>query len=188
MIIGIRAKMKVMQYSSNQGFTLIEILVTILVLSVGVLGVSALLLLSLQNTIDSSHKSYAIYLAENLFERMRANPLAASDYINSNYGKDSFAVTAAVNCETTSCDSEELADFDMVAWHRLLRNKNTESPTADEADADSGNRLLPNAIATVTRVDNPAPLSDVYQLTITWSRVGDDTNSATESYSLMTEI
>jgi type IV pilus modification protein PilV len=181
--------MIVMKYCLNQGFTLIEILVTVLVLSIGVLGVSALLLLSLQNTIDSSHKSYAIYLAENLFERMRANPLAASDYINSDYGMGEFAVTAAVNCKTTSCNSGELADFDMVAWHRLLRNKNTESPTDDEADADSGNRLLPNAEAVVTQiVDNPAPLSDVYQVRIEWSRLGDDTIPSKESYSLMTEI
>lgn len=178
-----------MRYPNNHGFTLLEVLITVLVLSIGILGVAGLQFLSLQSAVDSSHKAYAMHLAEDLFERMRANPLAASNYINADYGSTAFAVTAATDCESAACTKDDLANFDMVAWHRMLRNKNAETPVATEADADSGNRLLPSATAVVSRlVDNPVPLSDVYQVVITWDRVGNNTISSTESYTLITEL
>lgn len=54
----------------QQGFTLIEILVALLVLSVGLVGLSALTLRTLQNAHSSSHFSLASAIALELEERL----------------------------------------------------------------------------------------------------------------------
>src|SRR5262249_56408603 len=57
-----------------RGFTLIEALVALLVLSIGLLGVAALQLTSLRSNPSSSFRSQATLLAYDVVDRMRANP------------------------------------------------------------------------------------------------------------------
>ncbi len=61
-----------------RGFTLIEVLVAILVMSVGLLGVAALQLTSLRANHSSSLRSQATLLAYDIVDRMRANQTAAT--------------------------------------------------------------------------------------------------------------
>lgn len=60
-----------------QGFTLIEVLVALLVLSIGLLGVAGLQLASLRDSQDAYMRSQASILAMDITERMRANRDAA---------------------------------------------------------------------------------------------------------------
>jgi type IV pilus assembly protein PilV len=55
------------------GISLIEILVTLLVTSVGLLGIAALHLNSLRNTYDAGMRTHASVLAADIADRMRAN-------------------------------------------------------------------------------------------------------------------
>ena len=57
----------------NQGFTLVEALIALLVLSIGLLGVAALQLIALQNNNNAMFRSQATYLAYDIADRMRAN-------------------------------------------------------------------------------------------------------------------
>lgn len=61
---------------AQRGFTLIEILVTMVLISVGLLGVAALQLTTLRGNQDSYVRSQASVLANDILDRMRANPLA----------------------------------------------------------------------------------------------------------------
>jgi type IV pilus assembly protein PilV len=60
-----------------KGFTLIEALVALLVLSIGLLGVAALQLTALQNNNNALFRSQATYLAYDIADRIRANRSAA---------------------------------------------------------------------------------------------------------------
>jgi type IV pilus assembly protein PilV len=60
-----------------EGFTLIEALVALLVLSIGLLGVAALQLTALQNNNNALFRSQATYLAYDIADRIRANRSAA---------------------------------------------------------------------------------------------------------------
>lgn len=60
-----------------RGFTLIEALVALLVLSIGLLGVAALQLTSLRNNSNSALRTQATLLAYDIVDRMRANRFAA---------------------------------------------------------------------------------------------------------------
>lgn len=61
---------------TQRGFTLIEVLVTVVLISVGLLGVAALQLTTLRANQESYARSQAGVLAADILDRMRANPLA----------------------------------------------------------------------------------------------------------------
>jgi type IV pilus assembly protein PilV len=67
---------------ASKGFTLVEILVALVVLSIGLLGVAALQLMSLRSNHASALRSQATFLAYDIVDRMRANCDAA---LNGNY-------------------------------------------------------------------------------------------------------
>lgn len=61
----------------QRGLTLVEVLVTVVIISVGLLGIAALHLTSLKNGYDSNSRSRATWLANDIADRMRANATAA---------------------------------------------------------------------------------------------------------------
>jgi type IV pilus assembly protein PilV len=63
---------------STRGFTLIEVLVALVVLSIGLLGIASLQLSSLRWNHGASLRSQATLLAYDIVDRMRANQIAAT--------------------------------------------------------------------------------------------------------------
>ena len=74
----------------QQGFTLLEVLVALLVVSIGLIGLAGLMTTSLKNNQSASQRSQATWLAYDILDRMRANPTVAatanSGGYNINYG------------------------------------------------------------------------------------------------------
>lgn len=63
------------------GVSLIEVLVCLLLSAIGLLGLASLQLQALQSTLDSAQRSQAVWLMQDLVERMRASAQADnSDY------------------------------------------------------------------------------------------------------------
>lgn len=62
---------------SSRGFTLIEVLVTIVILAVGLLGLALLQSTSLNNQLESYQRAQALLLLEDMANRVRVNTLAA---------------------------------------------------------------------------------------------------------------
>lgn len=65
----------------QKGFTLLEVLVAILVLSIGLLGLAGLMASSLRNNHSAYYRSQATWLAYDVIDRMRTNRPNAPDYI-----------------------------------------------------------------------------------------------------------
>lgn len=63
----------------QSGFTLIEVLVTVLILAIGLLGLAGLQTTSLRNNHSAYLRSQATVLAYDVADRMRANRNAALD-------------------------------------------------------------------------------------------------------------
>lgn len=59
--------------TQNKGFTLIEVMVALLVLSIGLLGLAALQATSLKTNHGAYTRGQAIFLAYDIMDRMRAN-------------------------------------------------------------------------------------------------------------------
>ena len=110
------------------GFTLLEVLVALVVLSIGLLGLAALQTTSLQFNTGSYYRTQATYLAYDIIDRMRANGdavLAGAGYdigivsnIVSTY--DSCKTTSCA-CDTASCSSNNLATYDLGKWFDRTR-------------------------------------------------------------------
>ena len=59
---------------SARGFSMIELLVAVLVMGIGVLGITGLQMVSLQNNRGALVRAEAVQLAYDILDRIRANP------------------------------------------------------------------------------------------------------------------
>lgn len=87
----------------KKGFSLIEVMVALIILSIGFAGYAALQLIGIRSVEDSYLRSQATVLAEEMAERMRANRLAFGVVVanQSEYHGRGFVRTAVDICETT---------------------------------------------------------------------------------------
>lgn len=65
----------------HQGVGLLEVLVALLVLSIGVLGALTLQLKALRYTASAAYTTQASFIAYDMLERMRANSTALNNYV-----------------------------------------------------------------------------------------------------------
>lgn len=103
----------------QNGFTMIEVLVSIVVLSFGMLGLAGLQLNSLKNSRGATMRSLAIQHAYDMADRMRANLAAVG---NGSYDMSSASSgTNTASCLTsTGCTPDQMAAQDIYEWQRNL--------------------------------------------------------------------
>jgi len=84
------------------GFSLLEVMISALILSTGLLGVASLQIIGMKGTQQSSMKNQAMGVVQNITERMRANyqGVVANDYVLNN--STTFVCTGAAP-DPTSC-------------------------------------------------------------------------------------
>lgn len=140
--------------SSQGGFTLIEVLVAVLIVSVGVLGVAGLQLLSLQNNTSALFRTEAIQSAYDIMDRARANRF--EDY---SLAMDDDA-PAAPNCMAQNCSPVQMRRFDLAAWREALADNLPEGTGAVERD---GGRMT----VTVRWQDSRDPDADPLEIALT---------------------
>jgi type IV pilus assembly protein PilV len=106
--------------SKQAGLTLIEVVITMFIMAVGLLGLAALQSQALKNSLDTSEQSQALWLASELAGRMRANPAGLA----TGYEAAALAVTNSCNAPPTlcsahntgagsACDAAQMATFDV---------------------------------------------------------------------------
>lgn len=129
--------------NKQKGITLIEVLITLLVTTVGLLGLAALQLNALQATADSGQRSQAVWLMQDLVERMRANPKAS----DANYRQTVTCTTQPQQCaptpgnaSSTICTAEQMAYFDLweAQCSRAAANSNDVYSSRDALLAVAG--------------------------------------------------
>ena len=108
---------------AESGFSLIEALVAAIILSIGILGIVSLLALSKVSQHESIQRVRAVSLADDIIERIRRNPAGLSVYdigLSSPLGGASLGAEPSPNCNSSTCNTSELAGHDLWAWERLL--------------------------------------------------------------------
>ena len=127
------------------GFSLVEVLIALIVMSVGMLGIAGLYVHSMQAGRTSLFRHHAVNLAGDVADRIRANPSAGAAYAGA--GSD------AGNCVGggSNCAPEQMAAYDIHLW---------------DIQADT---TLPEGSVEVTyTAGTPAN----YQVTIRWQEAG----------------
>lgn len=129
---------RVVKQTNQSGFSLIEVLVTMAIVAVGLMGLIALMLKGLQANSGSSMRTVATAQAYDMADRMRANlaGVLAGDYDSilppgsastSCAGLGAYVApptssslaactTAAAGC-STACSISDVATRDKCAWH-----------------------------------------------------------------------
>lgn len=103
--------------SANQGgFTLIEVLVSVLILLVGMLGVVGMQMLSLQANQGAYFRSQAIYIGSEILDAMRSNPTAVAAYVG-DYPGDTPG-DPGCQAAPAGCTPADAADYDLHFWSR----------------------------------------------------------------------
>jgi len=146
--------------SRQRGVSLIEVLVAIVVFSVGVLGLALMQVKGAQFTKEAGSRSSVIIQVRSLIDAMRANPIAARGPIKA---ADASAPTASecpycfdgtqklVDC-TTACTPETAANSDLFHW------------------VDRIKQAAPSAVGTAPRASvSWDPSIGMYVITATWS-------------------
>jgi len=101
----------------QHGFTLLELLIALLVLSIGLLGLAALQTVGLRSNQMASMRTVATQMTYDMTDRMRANPdgltTANQFYV---LGTGDPAPTIVTDCDAEACNNQELSDFDLGQW------------------------------------------------------------------------
>ncbi len=115
------------------GFTLIEVLVTVLVLSLGLLGLAGMQLNALKSSHGSQLRNQASALSYEIGERIRSNRSAAEA---GHYDIALAELPASLpDCEAQLCLASEMSAYDLGQWKTALTN---QLPEGDGAISRSG--------------------------------------------------
>ena len=131
---------------AHRGFSMVEVLVSVLILAFGVLAMGGLQLASLRSNQNSGKGAVAATLAKDYSEMMRSNQTVSNNtstaanvnpYLFDTALASSFTTPPTVNCTTTTCTPAQIATLHIADW-------------ADRVVAQ-----LPNGRAVVCRDSNP---------------------------------
>jgi type IV pilus assembly protein PilV len=146
-----------------RGFSLIEVLVALIVLSVGLLGIAKMEALALASTGVAARRSLAAIEAASLGDSMHVDSAywgtasGADITISGSQVTQGLPVSPAPSCAGVACAAPNLASYDLQEW------------------ADSLNGLLPQDTASVT-CNASTPIQCL--ITISWNEQTVAINSA----------
>jgi type IV pilus assembly protein PilV len=120
-------------YPLTGGFTLIEILVALLVLSIGMLGIATLQSQGQQHTFTAYARTQSNMLAYEIMDQIRLNRGVARGVINSGTGVGNgyviddksnlacdYETDNLCHCVKNSCTPQQLRDYDLGRWYTRL--------------------------------------------------------------------
>jgi len=144
----------------TRGFSIVESLVALVVLSIGMLGIAALYVESLRAGRSAIYRTQAVNLASDMADRIRANRTARNDYALA--AGDVPSVQGCAPPATTACSPAELAEDDMARWVEAIT-----------LQLPGNGAQTPDGIITVTTPAN-APLTRNYTIQVSWSEPGEE--------------
>ena len=128
----------------QSGVGLIEVLVSLLVVAIGILGMIGLQTLSLKQNAEARTFGFANQLAADMNERIRANQLYAINNSGYNLALGNTSISAG-DC-SAACSDSDLAAYDLVEWLTQLERLIPQSQAAIEVTPIAG---LTRAAATI---------------------------------------
>lgn len=162
---------------SQQGMTLLEVLITMFIMAVGLLGLSGLQATSVKDGLDTAKRSQVTWLVTELVERMRANPNGLTNYeMTLNASQCSTVPTSCSGVTSANaCSASEMATFDV--WDVFCGQ-----PSVSGELTGSPASLNLTSIDISCVVGNCDDDNDNYTVTIAW------TSAAVNSSQVITDV
>jgi len=130
----------------QRGFSLVEVLIALVIMSVGMLGIAGLYVQSMQAGRTATFRHHAVTLAGDVADRIRANPRAAGAYAAAG-GVDEGCVATVI-----TCNQAQMASHDIFLWQQQAQE------------------TLPAGTVTVTFDGTVTP--PTYEIEIAWVEAG----------------
>ncbi|MGD2007553.1 MAG: type IV pilus modification protein PilV [Cellvibrionales bacterium] len=104
-------------HSGQTGFTLIEVLVTLLIIAIGLLGLGALQVNTMNDQFEANQRAYATSLVDDMASRIRANN---TDAVAGAY----FGTTEVTDCRAVA---NTTVVRDLCLWNALLAGDHAQT-------------------------------------------------------------
>jgi len=148
--------------NKQYGFTLIEVLTSLVVIGTGILGLTGLQLASFKNTNNAHSTNVAVMIAMELSDRMRANPVGVAGGF---YDSEVDCVAAETQCRNnTSCSPEQIARADIQEMMCGVRRNSTGNTREGGAAM-----LLPNGGLKISCDSTCTGILTEHTITVSWS-------------------
>lgn len=146
----------------ERGFSLVEALVALLILSIGMLGIAGLFVESVRSSRTALLRTQAVSLVADMADRIRANAVARGAYATANYAEpvthDCAPSAAAAG---GNCTQQKLAEDDLARWIAAVRNA---LPGTREVPDGATVRFFPGANSNST---------DRFRISVSWREPGE---------------
>ena len=110
-----------MSLRKQRGVSLVEVLVSVVIMSVGILGVAGIQVVSLQQNRSSIFRAEALQLANDILDRMRAN--RAQDYAGVNFIDPPPGITV---CTAAACTPPQMRSYDIAQWKCSINSEDAD--------------------------------------------------------------
>lgn len=113
------------RHARQRGSSLIEVLISILILSFGLLSMGAMMGIAIQLPKLAAYRATATNIAMNHIDRIRANPsgFASGNYTESLSYDGTFNIPSLTECTYPDCDATSIANMDKALTKNALRTQ-----------------------------------------------------------------
>jgi type IV pilus assembly protein PilV len=148
-------------HAQQRGFSLVELLIALLIFSIGILSIAGLQTISKQSGFEAIQRTTAAQIAQGLLEEMRLNGDAIAIYLAAGaVGQGSRGAEPAPKCVPgAECNSAQKAVHDLWFWEQIL-DGNLETT----AGTGTGGLVLPTLC--ITGAANG--VAGIYQVSVVW--------------------
>jgi len=155
----------------RKGFSLLEMLVALVVFSIGMLAVAGLQTVSKQANFEGLQRTTAAQIASGLLEDIRTNGDALDVYRTAaEIGNGSRGAEPAPNCrDGAECTGAQRAVHDLWFWEQAL-----DGTMETSGGAGTGGLMLPSMCIDGPAVGGPG----IYRVTIVWRGTASITNAS----------
>ena len=151
--------------AGEQGFTLIEVLVTFIVLAIGLLGLAQLMVRMHQAEMESYQRAQAVLLLQDMASRVAVAGLNASSYVTTGLTPAYLGTTDSLTA--TSCTGNG-SSYDMCVWSNELKGaaETTNSGNTNVGAMIGARGCIEQIQAANTVTGSCAP--GIYRISVVW--------------------
>lgn len=135
------------QMAAQKGFSMLEILITLVIVATALLGTAGLQAHALKTNAGGQLRNQAVFLAADIAERMEANKVQA---VAGGYALAQGAAIPAIStaCNGAPCTAAQLAQYDLGNWQAAI------------------SAVLPQGTGVITQTTAGNPVT--YSIVINW--------------------
>jgi type IV pilus assembly protein PilV len=170
--------------SRQRGISLIEVLMAVLIFSIGLIGLAGLLVMATRSNQAGYLRTQVTFLAGNMADRMRSNPVGLW---NGSYNSKGYPTSDKQNCDIkVACTAQQIAVRDQYLWSNLLTASLPEATASILCSDKNSVGFTPSP----DQIGMRPPYGGNCEMKINWSerRAGDKDNSDAKTQTFVWEF